>query len=100
MGHVQLEIMPWLSRYFDAQRGGRVRLERAIGTDCTVRDLLQELVSENSELCEVLFDRRTGKLTPHVSVVLNGRFLELAGGLDAGLQPGDDLRLMLAMSGG
>jgi molybdopterin converting factor small subunit len=65
-----------------------------------VSDLLQELVSQDSELRDVLFDSRTGRLTPHVNVVLNGRFLEVSGGLNTVLHSGDDLRLMLAMSGG
>jgi molybdopterin converting factor small subunit len=100
MKQVQLEIMPWLSRYFDAAQGGRTRLKREVRDGATVRDLLVEIASQDRELQAVLFDAQTGRLTPHISVVLNGRFLELAGGLDTELHTGDNLRLMLAMSGG
>ena len=100
MGNVRLEIMPGLSRYFAAERVGRLVLEREVSDPATVRDLLEEVASENREFKEALFNARTGNLAGHISLILNGRFLELLGGLDAKLKPGDTIRLMLAFSGG
>jgi len=39
-------------------------------------------------------------LAGHISLILNGTFLELSGGLEARLKPGDTVRLMLGFSGG
>ena len=100
MGSVRLEIMPWLSRYFAAERPGRVILEREVSDGATVRDLLEEIASQNEEFKEVLFDARSQRLAGHISLILNGRFLELAGGLETQLMPGDTLRLMPGFSGG
>ena len=49
---------------------------------------------------ETLFNTKTGNLSDHISILLNGKFYELSGGLEAKLKPGDTLRLMLAFSGG
>ena len=100
MGSVRLEIMPWLSRYFAAGRYGRVVLEREVRDGATVGDLLNEVTAHNREFREIIFDARTGRLVGYLSLVLNGRFVELAGGLEAPLKPGDTLRLMPGFSGG
>ena len=100
MGTVRVEVMPWLSRYFATGRYGRVVLEMEQGDGGTVRDLLEELAAQNRELGDVLFDPNTGKLSAHVSLLLNGRLLEVSGGVQAALAPGDTLRLMPGFSGG
>ena len=100
MGNVRVEIMPGLSRYFAAEQMGRLVLEREVRDSATVRDLLEEIASRNREFAEALFNARTGNLASHISLILNGRFLELSGGLEVKLKPGDTLRLMLAFSGG
>jgi len=92
--------MPGLSRCFDAERVGRLVLQREVSDSATVRDLLEEVASRNPEFKDALFNARTGNLAGHVSLFLNGRFLELSGGLEAKLKPGDTIRLMLAFSGG
>ena len=110
MSHVYVEGMPWLSRYFaPGQSGpeqsgpghsGRVVLEREMGDGATVSDLLAEVTSQSQEFGEVLFDAQTGRLTGYVTLILNGRLLELAGGLEAELKSGDTLRLMPTLAGG
>jgi molybdopterin converting factor small subunit len=66
----------------------------------TVSDLLEEIASEYREFGETLFNAKTGNLSDHLSIILNGKFFELSGGLAAKLKSGDTLRLMLAFSGG
>jgi len=100
MGSVRLEIMPGLSRYFATERLGRLVLEKEVSDSATVRDLLEEIASQNREFKEALFNARTGNLAGHISLILNGTFLELSGGLEARLKPGDTVRLMLGFSGG
>ena len=105
MSRILVEVMPWLSRYFVPEPSGpghpgRVVLEWAMGDGDTVSDLLEEITSANQELREVLFDTQTGRLTGHVTLILNGRLLELAGGLEARMRTGDTLRLMPTLAGG
>ena len=100
MSSVRLEIMPGLSRYFDPERSGLLVLEREVTDGVTVRDFLDEIAAHNREFHEGLFNASTGKLASHISLILNGRFLELSGGLEARLKPGDTIRLMLGFSGG
>lgn len=100
MDSVRLEVMPWLSHHLAAERSGRVILEREVDDSTTVRDLLEEIASQNQAFKEVLFDAQTGRLAGHISLILNGRILELAGGLEARLRPGDTIRLMPGFSGG
>jgi molybdopterin converting factor small subunit len=100
MSCVRLEVMPGLSRAFGSEGPGPFVLEREIDDGATVRDLLEEIAAQNREVKEALFDARTGRLAGHISAILNGRFLELAGGLDTKLKAGDTLRLMFIPSGG
>ena len=100
MSRVHLEVMPWLSRYLDAERYGRVVLEREVSDEATVRDLLEEMTSQNHEFKKVLFNAKTGRLAGYIAVILNGRFLELTGGLETKLKAGDTIRVMPGFSGG
>ena len=100
MFSVRLEIMPGLSRYFAAGSSGLLVLEREVSDGATVRDLLEEITAQNSEFKGSPFNAGTGKPAGHLSVILNGRFLELSGGVEAELKPGDTIRLMLGFSGG
>lgn len=100
MSRVRLEVMPWLNRYFGTERSQRVVLESEVNEGATVRDLLERISSGNQELRQVLFDARTGRLSVHITLTLNGRFVELSGGLEARLRPGDTIRIMPALGGG
>ena len=97
---VHLEIMPWLSRYFPSEGSGRVVMEKTVQDGTTVGDLLEALTAHNPEFRKVLFDTGTGRVVGYISVILNDRFLELAGGMEALLKPGDTVRLMPGFSGG
>jgi len=100
MNSVRVEILPWLSQRFDPESVGQVILEREVRDGTTVRDILEEIALQNQEFKEILFDARTGRLAGYIGLILNGRYLELAGGLDTRLKPGDTIRLMPGFSGG
>ncbi|MBT4498296.1 MAG: MoaD/ThiS family protein [Gemmatimonadetes bacterium] len=100
MDSVNIEIMPWLSRYFAAGRSGRVVMERKVDDGTTIRDLLEEIIADKREVREILFEADTGRLFGYIALVLNERFVELSGGLDTELKSGDTLRLMPGFSGG
>ena len=97
---VRLEVTAGLSHYFGGEGPGRVVLEKEVRDGATVGDLLEEITSRKQELRELLFDVQTGRLSGYIGLILNGRFLELAGGLETKLQEGDNMRLMLAIRGG
>ena len=62
-------------------------------------DLLRHLV-EIDVRYGLLFDTSNDRLPEHVDVVLNGRVLDLQGGLEATLKPGDVLGFLPAHAGG
>jgi len=97
---VRVELMSWLSRYFGAERSGSLVIEREVTDGATVKDLLEELSSDNQELRDILFDSNTGRPGGHMTIALNGRLLQLAGGLETKLKPGDTIVLMAALVGG
>jgi molybdopterin synthase sulfur carrier subunit len=99
MDTVRLEILPWLSRSFDGEGAARVVLERPIAEGATVRDLLDRLVAEYPSFHRTLYDS-DGELAGHISIILNDRLYELAGGLEAKVHPGDTVSLLPAFSGG
>jgi molybdopterin converting factor small subunit len=100
MSSVQLEILPWLSRYFATGHAGRVALELEVVDGMTVRDLLEEITAQDEAFRQVLFNPNTGRLAGHISLILNGRLVELSGGLEAKLGPGDTIQLLPGFSGG
>ena len=97
---VRVEVMSWLRRYFDAEGSERVVMEKWVPDGMSVRELVEEIAARNRALGELLFDPETGRWTGHVSLILNGRFLELSGGLEARLRDGDVLRVMPVFAGG
>ena len=100
MSTVRVELMSWLSRYFGAERRGSVVLEKEMANGATVKDLLEELSSDNQEFRDILFDSSTGRPGGYMTIILNGRLLELAGGLETKLKSGDTILLMAALAGG
>jgi molybdopterin converting factor small subunit len=60
---------------------------------------LSRLVNAD-ERYALLFDAQAQLLPEHVEVVLNDRVLDLQGGLDAVLRPGDTLTFLPAHAGG
>ena len=97
---VRVEIMSWLRRYFDAEGSERVVVEKRVRDGMSVRELLEEIAAQNRAFGEMLFDPETGRWTGHVSLILNGRFLELSGGLEAKLRDRDVLRVIPVFAGG
>jgi molybdopterin converting factor small subunit len=64
-----------------------------------VGEFLARAVAHESGLL-LLFDPSAAHLPEHVEVVLNDRLLDLQGGLDAELHPGDVLSFLPAHAGG
>jgi len=64
----------------------------------TVRDAISALCVENETLREAIFDGDV--LMPHVRVMINGRDIELAEGLDTRLQGGEQIAIFPPIAGG
>ena len=100
MMRVRLVITPWLSRHLTQGSTGTVSQDRDVDEGATVGELLREVASQHPGFGAVIFPGGVGRVVGYVSVVLNDQFLELAGGMEAVLKPGDTVRLMPGFSGG
>jgi len=80
------------------ERGTTDRLTVQEGT--TVRELLGRLADESLTFAELVYDRADDRLKEYAALILNGQTIELAGGLDRRLEPGDHLLLLPGFSGG
>lgn len=81
------------------RRGTRVQVVVSVRSGERARDVLERLVAAD-EHCALLYDPAAGRFPEHVEAVLNGRVIDLQGGLDARVEPGDVLALLPAHAGG
>jgi molybdopterin converting factor small subunit len=99
---VTLELHGFLAErlaHVGQRRGSRTRVLVAVAAGDTVGSVMHRLTAREPTT-EVLFDSAKGVLPEHVEVVLNDRLLDLQGGLDARLAPGDVLTFLPAHAGG
>jgi molybdopterin converting factor small subunit len=99
---VTLELHGFLARQLaplGTARGTRLVIRTPVPTDDRVGVLLQHLTQQDRRF-ELLFDAEGQRLPEHVEVVLNDRVLDLQGGLDAVIKPGDVLTFLPAHAGG
>jgi molybdopterin converting factor small subunit len=99
---VTLELHGFLAQRLAAlgtARGTRTLIHTPILTGDRLSALLDRLVHQHPQM-GLLFDVEAHALPEHVEVVLNDRLLDLQGGLDAALEPGDVLTFLPAHAGG
>jgi molybdopterin converting factor small subunit len=99
MNTIRLEILPWLSGSLSENGATRAVLQWDIASGTTVRDVLDQLAAQHPPFARILYDDR-GQVATHISVIVNNRLYELAGGLEAELRAGDVVCLLPAFSGG
>ena len=97
---VSLEYYSWLATQLKGadERGTTDQLAIEDGT--TVRELLARLADGSPKFAELVYDRADDRLKEYAALILNGQTIELAGGLDRKLEPGDQLLLLPGFSGG
>ena len=97
---VSLEYYSWMASQLKGagERGTTDQLP--IEDDTTVRELLGRLSDESPKFAELVYDRASDRLKEYAALILNGQTIELAGGLDRRLEPGDQLLLLPGFSGG
>lgn len=99
-GTVRLEYYSWLAReILGADERGTV-VEVPLPADRTVRSLLAQLAAQSEAFQRLVYDVEGDRLREYATLIVNGRVVELIGGLDAKLQPGDHLLLLPGFSGG
>ena len=99
---VTLELHgPLAQRFAELGRrhGSRTRVDITSPPGETVGDLLARLAISD-ERYALLYEADAARLPEHVEAVLNDRVLDLQGGLDARLSPGDVLSFLPAHAGG
>jgi len=97
---VSLEYYSWIASQLKGV-GERGTIEQLpIEDDTTVRDLLTRLAADSPKFAELVYDRADDRLKEYAALILNGQTIELAGGLDRRLEPGDQLLLLPGFSGG
>ncbi|MBI2918334.1 MAG: MoaD/ThiS family protein [Chloroflexi bacterium] len=100
VGNAKIEVFPWLTELFGASRASHMTMDVAIADGQTVRQLLARLAQQYPDFGQRGFSLETGLPSSLVSLFLNERFLELAGGLDAPLGDGDNIMMIPAWEGG
>ena len=99
---ITLEFHGFLAERLSAlghRRGTRTLVAVPVHGDTSVAAVLSRLVNSD-ERYALLFDLQAQLLPDHVEVVLNDRVLDLQGGLDAVVHPGDVLMFLPAHAGG
>jgi molybdopterin converting factor small subunit len=99
---VTLELHgPLAQRFAELGRrhGARTRVDIQATPGESVGSLLARLAASDDRYT-LLYDPTAERLPEHVEAVLNDRVLDLQGGLDARLTPGDVLSFLPAHAGG
>lgn len=97
---IRLRFMPWIARKLGYDNSKWLTLEEEWREGLTVRGLLELLAERYPEFGKAAYDKGEAKLTGQITITLNGLFLELRGGLDGALEPGDEIVFLAAFAGG
>jgi molybdopterin converting factor small subunit len=101
-GAVTLELHGFLAERLATlgrRRGTRTLVSASVEPGASVAAFMTGLVAADPRY-SLLFDRDAQRLPEHVEAVLNDRVLDLQGGLNAELRPGDVLTFLPAHAGG
>jgi molybdopterin converting factor small subunit len=105
-GTITLEYYSWLRKELGLadeepkDREGSTVTTIPLRDGTTVRSLLAELAAGSERYERLVYDLEGQRLREYVTLIVNGRVVELAGGLDRELEPGDELLLLPGFSGG
>lgn len=72
----------------------------AVTPGTTVRTLMEEHARDSEAFQRIVYELEDHRLRESVALIINGRVIELAGGLDRELEQGDELLLLPGFSGG
>ena len=84
----------------NAQGSDLVVIEKKIGEESTIGDLLADLASSYTDFGKVVFNPDTGKVSDQVNVVLNNSLLQSPEVTEAKLSDGDSIIILPVYAGG
>lgn len=97
---VTIEAIAWVAGLVGGTSSSRVRITEPISHGETVRSVLARLSARYPALRSALWNRGSAELGEHIEVLVNGRFLEAAAGIDQALSAGDSIVLVGQFAGG
>ncbi len=100
MGKVRLEISPDLAGVLNAESYDWLILERQLGENTTIGDLLADLAFSNADFSRAVYDPHAAKVGDQIMVVLNNSLLQVSNVAAVELKDGDTLLLLPVFSGG
>ncbi len=100
MGNVKLKIPPFFAVMIDPNASDWFVLEREIGKETTVRDLLTDLALSNPKFREAIFNPDTETFGDQIDIVLNQNPLHFPFEMDTKLNDGDVVILLPVYAGG
>ena len=100
MGKVRLKFPASFARMLNAQGSDLVLLEKEIGEEATIGDLLADLASSYSDFAKVVFNPDTRKVSDQVNVILNNSLLQFPDVTEAKLSDGDSIIILPVYAGG
>ena len=100
VGKVRLKFPASFASMLNAQGSDLVILEKEIGEETTIGDLLAALAVSYADFRKVVFNPDIGKVSDQVIVILNGSLLQLPDVTEAKLNDGDSVSLIPVFSGG
>ncbi len=100
MGKVRLKFPALFASMLDAQGSDLVILEKEIGEEATIGDLLADLAFSYTDFRKVVFNPDTGKVSDQVNVVLNNSLLQFPEVTEAKLNDGDSIIILPVYAGG
>ena len=99
MGKVQIKIPPFFAYIMDPGASDWFVLEREIGKETTICDLLTDIALSNSEFRAAVFNPAEGTVSDRINIVLNQKLLNFPSEMDTKLSDGDVVTLLPMYSG-
>ena len=100
MGKVQLKIPPFFAYIMDSGASDWFVLEKEIGNETTLCDLLTDLALSNSEFRKTIFNPDDGTISDQINIILNQKLLNFPREMKTQLSSGDVITLLPMYSGG
>lgn len=97
---VRLECFGWVCRELGMREGSKAGWELPLDEGLTAGGLLARLAADQPAFARLVYDTQLDRVHEYVQLLLNDRMIELVGGLEHPLQPGDHLLILPGFSGG
>ena len=100
MGKVQLKIPPFFAYIMHPGTSDWFILEKEIGKETTICDLLTDIALSNSDFRDAVFNPDKRTVSDQINIILNQKLLNLPGEMDTKLSDRDVVTLLPMYSGG